>query len=81
VESAQEISVSAIEQVCPPHHWLIESREVERQIVDFHRCVRCGQDKAMPRAASTGWPTRDAARPASNARAGRPLARRATPAA
>ena len=50
--------MSETEQLCPPHHWMVESHEVERQIVDHHRCVRCGQVKATVRTSQSGWPAK-----------------------
>jgi hypothetical protein len=35
--------------ICPPHHWQIDSREIDRQVYDHHRCLRCGLEKNQPR--------------------------------
>lgn len=34
---------------CPPHHWEILSREIDRVVHDFHRCLRCDAEKDVPR--------------------------------
>lgn len=43
--------MSTVEQSisCPPHHWEIVSQEQGKVVHDFHRCVRCGEKKDVPR--------------------------------
>jgi hypothetical protein len=43
--------MATVEQstACPPHHWEILSHEQGKVVHDFHRCMRCGEEKDVPR--------------------------------
>jgi hypothetical protein len=33
---------------CPPHHWQVTSRRIERTLYYHHRCVECAAEKDVP---------------------------------
>jgi hypothetical protein len=38
--------------VCPPHHWEVVSRQVERALCYHHACLQCGLEKDVAVAAT-----------------------------
>ena len=33
---------------CPPHHWQVTSRRIDRTLYYHHHCLECGADKDVP---------------------------------